>query len=74
MAMKINGDWYDAGFLCDLAPRYILIGEDESGLFDAEQGYRLTLAEDGEISGWPCHTFIPDRNDLERLRGLNDPA
>lgn len=74
MAMKIKGDWYDAGFLCDLAPNYVMIAEDENGLYDWEQGDRLTLQDDGEITGWPCHTFIPDKNDLERLRGINAPA
>ena len=74
MAMKIKGDWYEGGFLCDLAPRALLVAEDELGLFDAETGDRLTMEDDGELRGWPCHTFIPDRNDLERLRGLNAPS
>jgi hypothetical protein len=72
--MKIRGDWYDAGFLCDMTPHHVLIAEDERGLYDAEHGDRLTLEDDGELIGWPCFTFRPDRNDLERLRGLNDPS
>ena len=76
MAMRIEGEWYEQGFLQMLPASkcYVLVGEDENGLFDAETGDRLQMEEDGELIGWPCQTFYPHRNDLERLRGVNDPA
>lgn len=72
--MKIRGEFYDNGKLCDLAPFYALIERDEHGLYDAEIGERLSIDECGYIVGWPCVYFNPDKADLERLQGLNAPA
>lgn len=76
MAMRIEGEWCENGFILGLpaAKCYVLVAEDEAGLYDAETGDRITMDDDGELRGWPCQTFLPYRNDLERLRGVNDPS
>jgi hypothetical protein len=67
MAKQIRGDWMDNGFICNIAPRFALIDVVDGKIYDTEFGYALEIDGD-EITGWPCHTFSPDKGELDRLK------